>query len=108
MCVHPATRRTGVARVLTAQLERGASLLGYRGLLLSTLQQFAPARQLYAGCGFGGLDGGAAGLGGGVPTAFAGATIHVVSMGKVLSGGGGGGGLSAAVGASSAVGDEDL
>lgn len=50
--VMPAYRRQGIARRLAEKLVSEASALGYRRILLDTLDFMGPARALYEGLGF--------------------------------------------------------
>ncbi len=50
--VVPALRRQGIARRLTERLIAEAKSIGYRRMLLDTLDSMAPARTMYASLGF--------------------------------------------------------
>lgn len=52
LAVDPASRRGGVARALLADLFERAGRAGARGINLEVAADNAPARQLYASCGF--------------------------------------------------------
>jgi ribosomal protein S18 acetylase RimI-like enzyme len=50
--VMPAYRGQGIARRLAEKLVSDANVLGYRRILLDTLEFMVPARSLYASLGF--------------------------------------------------------